>query len=98
MDCRARSELENVDLPRVPREEATLTGPENAGIEQSNLNTFSISSDVGGGATGSPTDRNQLEEACNVLKDVIRIFGLSKNFDNKTVEEKIFGNDYSTEK
>ena len=92
MDCKARSELKDVDLPRVPSEEATLTGPDkNAGIEQSNLNTFSISSDVGGGATYSPADRNQLEEACNVLKDVIRIFGLSKNFDNKTLEEKILG-------
>ena len=41
--------------------------------------------------TYSPADRNQLEEACNVLKDVIRIFRLSKNFDNKTLEEKILG-------
>ena len=75
MDSRARSNLKDLDLPRVPNEEATLTGPDkNAGVEQSHLNTFSISSDVRGGVTYSPADRNQLEEACNVLKDVIRIF------------------------
>ena len=92
MDDRARSELKDVDLPRVPSKGATPTNlGKNAGVGQSNLSTFSISSDVGGGATYSPAVRNQLEEACKVLKDVIRVFGLSKNFDNKSVEEKILG-------
>ena len=58
MDCKAQSELEGSDLPRVPREETTLTGPsKNAENEQSNLDTFSISSAGGGGVTGSPAGR-----------------------------------------
>ena len=53
----------------MPREETTLTGPsKNAENEQSNLDTFSISSAGGGGVTGSPADNNQLEKACDVLK------------------------------
>ena len=69
MDERARSELKDMDLPKVPSEGATPTNLEkNAGVGQSNLSSFSISSDDGGGATYSPADRNQLEEACNVLQ------------------------------
>ena len=62
MDERARSELKDMDLLKVPSEGATPTNlGKNAGVGQSNLSSFSISSDDGGGATCRPADRSQLE-------------------------------------